>query len=382
MEKRFVYADNAATTKISPSVLDAMMPYLTDDYGNASGVYSAGRRAKRAVETAREQTAALIGCNSEELYFTSGGTESDNWALTGICRMLKSQGKNHIITSSIEHHAVLHTCDFLRAEGFDITLLPVQTDGTVEPQSVKNAVTDRTALVSVMYANNETGIIQPVSDIANICHENNILFHTDAVQAVGHININVKDQNIDLLSMSGHKFGAPKGIGALFIRKEINIPNFIFGGAQEKGHRPGTENVAAAVGIGKAALEAYENMNQRYKYTSALRDKLTDGLLSISGVTLNGSKENRLPGHCSISLRDADGEALLLMLDLKGICASAGSACTSGDSTPSHVLTAMGADYETALGSIRFSLSHNNTEDDVDYILKTFNSVIQKLRKI
>ncbi|MBE6853841.1 MAG: cysteine desulfurase [Ruminococcus sp.] len=381
MEKRFVYADNASTTKISPGVLDAMMPYLTEQYGNASSVYSLGRKAKIAVETAREKTALALGCQPSEIFFTSGGTEADNLAIYGICRALASQGKNHIITTAIEHPAVLNTCKELEKNGFDVTYIFPDVNGIIDPSDIKKAITCRTALVSVMYANNETGAIQPVNETALICKEKNVFFHTDAVQAVGQLKINTAEQNIDLLSVSGHKLHAPKGTGALYIRKGLPFYPLFSGGNQEKGIRPGTENTASIAGFGYAMEEAMASLSERYITVSMLRDRLTGKLLSIPGVTLNGDKKNRLPGHCNVSVSGIDAEGLLLMLDLKGICASAGSACTSEDSQPSHVLRAMGISKEAAKSSVRFSLGDDLTAEDTDYIAHVFAEAVKKLRK-
>lgn len=378
MEKKFIYADNAASTRISRSVLDAMMPYLTDNFGNASAVHSAGRKARRAVETAREKTALYLGCDPSEIFFTGGGTESDNWAIRGVFRALRKTGKNHIITTAVEHHAVLHTCEALKKEGAEITYIPVNSDGVINPEDVRKAITDRTALVSVMYANNETGVIQPVYETGRICAEKGVLFHTDAVQAVPYVQINVRELNADLLSMSGHKFHGPGGSGVLYIKKGTPVSQLMSGGAQESGMRPGTENTAAIAGLGQAVSDLWPDMNERIEYITSLRDRLEKGLLRTEGVQINGSGADRLPGHSSVSVKNADGEKLLLMMDLKGICASAGSACTSGNSEPSHVLKAMNVSNELIKGSLRFSVDENNTEDDIDYIVETFSDIIKK----
>lgn len=382
MEKKFIYADNAASTRISRSVLDAMMPYLTDNFGNASAVHSAGRKARRAVETAREKTALYLGCDPSEIFFTGGGTESDNWAIRGVFRALRKTGKNHIITTAVEHHAVLHTCETLKKEGAEITYIPVNSDGVINPEDVRKAITDRTALVSVMYANNETGVIQPVYETGRICAENGVLFHTDAVQAVPYVQINVRELNADLLSMSGHKFHGPSGSGVLYIKKGTPVSQLMSGGAQESGMRPGTENTAAIAGLGQAVSDLWPDMNERIEYITSLRDRLEKGLLRTEGVQINGSGADRLPGHSSVSVKNADGEKLLLMMDLKGICASAGSACTSGNSEPSHVLKAMNVSNELIKGSLRFSVDENNTEDDIDYIVETFSDIIKKSGRI
>lgn len=376
--KKFIYADCAATTRISENALNAMMPYLTDQFGNASGIYGAGRKARRAVETAREQTALALGCNPSEIYFTSGGTEADNWALRGAFAALSASGRNHIITTAIEHHAVLNTCEMLKKQGAEITIVPVSPDGTVNPDDIRNVITDRTAVVSVMYANNETGVIQPVSEIGKICAERGVLFHTDAVQAVPHIQINVHEQNIDMLSLSAHKFHGPKGAGVLFIKDGTDISPLIYGGAQEDRMRAGTENTAAVAGLGQAVSDIFPNLEERNRYISSLRNKLEDKLTENDGVTVNGRNSTRLPGHSSISVRNADGEQLLLMMDLKGICVSGGSACTSGDTEPSHVLAAMGVPEDCIRGSVRFSLDENNTEEDIDYIAEIFAEILKK----
>ena len=378
MGKKFVYADNAATTRISQSVLDAMMPYLTEQFGNPSGVYSAGRRAKRAIETARQKAALALGCEPSEIYFTSGGTESDNWAITGAYRAFAAEGRKRIISTAIEHPAVLNTLENLKKEGAEIVLLPVKENGLIDPEEVKKALTPDTALVSVMAANNETGVIQPVEEISRICAEHEVILHTDAVQAVPHMQFNLASGFISLLSLSGHKLHAPKGTGILFIRDGLSIPQILFGGSQESGLRPGTENVASIVGLGKALENLFPDSESRNARISSLRDRLAEGLLKNEGVIMNGDRENMLPGHCSISVKGADGEKLLLMLDLKGICASAGSACTSGDSEPSHVLKAMGVKPEYLSGSVRFTIDEYNDEEDIDYITETFSEILKK----
>lgn len=382
MQKKFIYTDNAATTKLSENVLNAMMPHLTQQFGNASGVHGAGRKARRAVETAREQTALSLGCNPSEIFFTSGGTESDNWAVRGVYETLSAAGKNQIIVSAIEHHAVLNTCEMLKKQGAEITVIPVNSKGKVNPDDIKNAVTDRTALVSVMTANNETGVIQPVSEIGKICREKGILFHTDAVQAVPHMQINVREMNIDLLSLSAHKFHGPKGAGVLYIREGIKIPPLIYGGAQESGMRAGTENTAAIAGLGQAISDIFPDTDVRNQYISSLRDSFEREITKINGVQINGRDADRLPGHSSISVKGIDGEQLLLMLDLKGICASAGAACTSGSSEPSHVLASMGISPDMIKGSVRFSFDENNSDEDTEYIIQTFSEIIQKIRRM
>lgn len=380
MEKRFVYADNAATTKISPEVLNAMYPYLTEEYGNASSIYSLGRNAKKAIEASREKVAKAIGADPSEIYFTSCGSEADNWALRGTCHRLKAKGKKHIITSVFEHHAILHTCQALEKEGFEVTYLPVSPLGIVCPDDVKNAIREDTAIVSIMYANNEIGTIQPISEIGAICREKGVIFHTDAVQAVGNVEINVKEQNIDLLSLSGHKIHAQKGIGAIYIKKGIVLPNLIFGGAQERNKRAGTENVPATVGLGTAIEIATADIKAKNEKVTAMRNRLIDGILKLSHTRLNGDREKRLAGNCNISIEGVEGESLLLMLDMNGICASSGSACTSGSLDPSHVLLALGLKHEVAHGSLRLSINDETTDEDIDYILEVVPRVVERLR--
>ncbi|MEG0570507.1 MAG: cysteine desulfurase NifS [Oscillospiraceae bacterium] len=377
---KFVYADNSATTKISDNVYNAMLPYLKEQYGNPSSIYSIGRDAKRAVEKAREQVAAGINAMPREIFFTSCGTEADNWAIKGVCEKLFKAGKNHIITTNFEHHAVLHTCEKLEKQGFEVTYLPVDEQGYITPDQVASAIKDTTAIVSIMYANNEIGTIQPISEIGKICHDKKVIFHTDAVQAIGNVDIDVVASNIDMLSLSGHKIHAPKGVGALYIKKGIVIPNFIDGGAQESDKRGGTENLASIVGLGVAMQEATKNIAQKVNYVSSLRDKLISEILkTIPKARLNGGKL-RLCGNVNISFEAVEGEALLLRLDLKGICASSGSACTSGSLDPSHVLMAIGLPHEIAHGSLRLSLNELNTNEDVDYILEVLPGVIEILR--
>ncbi len=380
MEKRFVYADNAATTKISPEVLNAMYPYLTEEYGNASSIYSLGRNAKKAIEASREKVAKAIGADPSEIYFTSCGSEADNWALRGTCHRLKAKGKKHIITSVFEHHAILHTCQALEKEGFEVTYLPVSPLGIVCPDDVKNAIREDTAIVSIMYANNEIGTIQPTSEIGAICREKGVIFHTDAVQAVGNVEINVKEQNIDLFSLSGHKIHAQKGIGAIYIKKGIVLPNLIFGGAQERNKRAGTENVPAIVGLGTAIEIATADIKAKNEKVTAMRNRLIDGILKLSHTRLNGDREKRLAGNCNISIEGVEGESLLLMLDMNGICASSGSACTSGSLDPSHVLLALGLKHEVAHGSLRLSINDETTDEDIDYILEVVPRVVERLR--
>ena len=379
---RTVYADNAATTAVSPQVLEAMLPYYKEVYGNPSSLYSVGQKAKAALEEARETVAACLGAGAGEIYFTSCGTESDNWAIKGAAHAMKKKGKDHIITSAFEHHAVLHTCQALEKEGFTVTYLPVHENGIVRPEELEAAITDKTGLVTIMYANNEIGTIQPIPEIGAICKKHGVWFHTDAVQAVGNVHIHVKEQNIDMLSLSGHKFHAPKGVGALYIRRGIAIPNLLDGGAQERGKRGGTENVAQIVGLAAGLKEACATIDQRVARLSPLRDKLMDGLLKIDRCRVNGDREHRLPGNVSMCFQGVEGESLLLMLDLKGISASSGSACTSGSLDPSHVLLSIGLPHEVAHGSLRLSFGDYNTEEDIDYILEVLPPIIQRLRSM
>ena len=378
MEKRLIYADAAATTRISPYVLEKMMPYLTEQFGNASAVHRIGRTARTAIEEARIHIASALSCKPDEIFFTGSGTESDNWALRGICTETGGR-KNHIITSSVEHHAVLHTCRYLEKQGYRVTYLPVSSSGKINPDDLKKAITAETALVSIMYANNETGVIQPVSDIGQICKNHDIPFHTDAVQAVGYEKIDVNARNISLLSVSGHKLHAPKGVGALFIRKDTPISNLLFGGAQENNMRPGTENTAAIVGLGAAFEKICSDHEEKTRYVENLRNRFEKNLSENKRISVNGACEKRIPGISSITVKNADGERILLMLDLKGICASAGSACTSGSSSPSHVLKAMGLSNQDALSSIRFSFDDNNTCEDIDYITENLINIIRKI---
>lgn len=377
-----VYADNAATTKLSETALRAMMPYLTDTYGNASSLYRIGQEAHHGVQAARAAVAAALGADTNEIYFTSGGSEADNWAIKGVAELMAKKGKKHIITSAFEHHAVLHTVKKLEEQGFRITYLPVYENGIVKAEDVKNALCDDTALVTIMYANNEIGTIQPVSEIGAVCREKGVLFHTDAVQAVGHVAIDVKAQNIDLLSMSAHKFHGPKGIGALYCKKSIRLPNLIEGGAQERGRRAGTEAVYAMAGMAAALTEATEHLAQNTAKLTALRDRLIDGLLQVESSRLNGDRNSRLPGNVNISFEGVEGESLLLYLDMKGISASSGSACTSGSLDPSHVLLAIGLPHEVAHGSLRLSLCESNTEEEIDYIISCVPEIIERLRNM
>ena len=377
-----VYADNAATTKLSKKALDAMMPYLTETFGNASSLYDIGQQAHQGVKFARQTVADVIGADVNEVYFTSGGSEADNWAIKGVAEVMAKKGKKHLITSAFEHHAVLHTMQKLEKDGFEVTYLPVYENGIVKVEDVKNAIREDTAVVSIMYANNEIGTIQPIAEIGAVCREKGVIFHTDAVQAVGHLPIDVKAQNIDMLSMSGHKFHGPKGIGALYMRKGIRIPNLIEGGAQEAGKRAGTEAVYAMVGMATALKEANDNLEENMKKLTALRNRLIDGLLKVESSRLNGDRENRLPGNVNISFEGVEGESLLLYLDLMGVSASSGSACTSGSLDPSHVLLAIGLPHEIAHGSLRLSLCEENTEEEIDYIIESVPPIIERLRSM
>ncbi|MBS7228957.1 MAG: cysteine desulfurase NifS [Eubacteriales bacterium] len=375
-----VYMDNAATTKLSPDVLNAMMPYLTDIYGNASSVHAFGREAREGVEHARNQVAAAINASPDEIFFTAGGTESDNMAIKGVAHKYAKKGK-HIITTAIEHHAVLHTCEALEKEGYEVTYLPVDEDGLISVEQVRAAMRDDTLLVTVMFANNEVGTIEPIAEIGALCRERNVLFHTDAVQAVCHIPIDVRAMNIDLMSISAHKFHGPKGIGALYCRKGIVLEPVIVGGAQERKRRAGTENVAGIVGLGAAIERAHKNMSADMARVSALRDKLISGILkNIPHVKLNGHPTQRLPQNVNFSIRYIEGESILLMLDINGIAASSGSACTSGSLDPSHVLLAMGIPHEIAHGSLRLTLSDMTTDEEVDYVLETLTKTVKRLR--
>ena len=382
MEKRLIYVDNAATTPISKEVLDAMMPWLTEGYGNASSIYSKGREAGWALKDAREKIAAAFGASPSEIYFTSCGSESDNWAIKGAAAAMAKRGKKHIITSAFEHHAVLHSCEALEKQGFEVTYVPVHENGVVRVEDIEAAIRPDTGLVTIMYANNEIGTIQPIKEIGALCRERKIWFHTDAVQAVGHVPINVEEQNIDMLSLSGHKIHAQKGVGMLYIRRGISLPNLIDGGGQERGKRAGTENVAAIVGLAKAVEIATANIEERAAKTKVLRDKLIDNILKIERTRLNGDREKRLPGNVNISIEGIEGESLLLLLDAKGICASSGSACTSGSLDPSHVLLAIGRPHEVAHGSLRLSLCEWSTDEDVDRILAAVPEVVAYLREM
>lgn len=377
-----VYMDNAATTALRRDVLDAMMPYLTDIYGNPSSLHYFGQEAHKAVENARHQVASALNAEDNEIVFTGCGTEADNMALKGIAEKYQSKGK-HIITSSVEHHAILHTCEYLEKHGFEVTYLPVDEYGMVKAEQVRDAIRSDTILVSIMFANNEVGTIMPIKEIGAVCREKGVFFHTDAVQAVGHVAIDVKAMNIDLLSLSAHKLHGPKGVGALYIRKGIVVPPLLHGGAQERRKRAGTENVAGIVGLGKAIEIACSDIEGTAKRMCYLRDKLINGIeVSIPEVKLNGHRTERLPGNVNFSIKYIEGESILLMLDINGIAASSGSACTSGSLDPSHVLLAMGMPHETAHGSLRLTLGDDTTEDDIDYVLEVLPEIVVTLRKM
>lgn len=377
---RRVYLDHSATTPVRPEVLEEMLPYLKEEFGNPSTLYSWGRQAKRAIEEARARVAALIGAQPEEIVFTSGGTEADNMALIGVAYANQKKGK-HIITSSIEHHAVLDTAQYLQRQGFKVTFLPVTPEGLVRVEDVEEAITDDTILISIMHVNNEVGTIQPIQEIGKIARERGIIFHTDAVQSVGKIPVNVDELNVDLLSASAHKIYGPKGVGCLYIRKGTRIQPLLHGGGQERKRRAGTENVAGIVGFGKAAELAGQELESEGKRLKALRDKLIDGVLErIDHVQLNGDRERRSPINANFSFKYVEGESILLSLDMKGIAASSGSACTSGSLDPSHVLLAMGIPHEVAHGSVRMTLGRDNTEEDIDYVLEVLPEIIERLR--
>ncbi len=379
---KLVYADNAATTRITEDVLSAMMPYLTENYGNASSLYSLGVKSAIAIDTARKQVATAINADPYEIIFTGCGTESDNW-LKMFAKRLAKKGKNHIITTCVEHHALLHSMARLEKEGFTVTYLPVNKEGLISVEDFKAAITEETGLASIMFANNEIGTIQPISEIGAICREKGIWFHTDAVQAIGHVAVDVKAMNIDMLSLSAHKFHGPKGVGVFYCRKGIPMDNLIDGGGQERGKRAGTENVAGIVGLGVAIEIATTKMDEHNAKVLALRNKLIDGLLaSVPMSKLNGSRENRLPGNCNISFVGVEGESLLLMLDYNGIMASSGSACASASLDPSHVLMSLGMKHEEAHGSVRLTLSEENTEEDVDYIIEVLPRIVAQLRSM
>jgi len=377
-----VYADNAATTKISKTALDAMLPCFENTYGNPSSLHTLGQEAKEVLEDARARVAACLGCEPREIYFTSGGSEADNQAICSAAYAGARKGKKHIISTAFEHHAVLHTLQKLEKEGFEITLLDVSQGHNITAQQVKDAIREDTCLVTVMYANNEIGSVLPISEIGAVCKEAGVTFHTDAVQAVGHIAIDVKAQNIDMLSLSGHKFHGPKGVGALYARRGLPLSNVIEGGAQERGKRAGTENLPGIVGMTAALEEALANLDANTQKVTAMRDRLIEGLSQIPHCALNGDPVNRLPGNVSFCFEGIEGESLLLLLDMQGVSASSGSACTSGSLDPSHVLLAIGRVHDVAHGSLRLSLCHYNTEEEVDHILEAVPQVVQLLRNM
>ena len=377
-----IYLDNAATTKTSRTAIDAMLPFMDSIYGNPSSLHSVGQKAKEALVNARERIAKLLGCEAGEITFTSGGSEADNQAILSAARLGESKGKKHIISTLFEHHAVLHTLSKLEKEGFEITLLDVHENGLVTPKQVREAIREDTCLVTIMYANNEIGTVQPIKEIGAVCREKGVVFHTDAVQAVGHLHIDVKEQNIDMLSLSAHKFHGPKGIGALYARKGIRLTNLIEGGAQERGKRAGTENIPAIMGMAAALEEACSHIDENAEKLTALRDKLISGLSEIPHSILNGDSRKRLPGNVNFCFEGIEGESLLLLLDDKGVYASSGSACTSGSLDPSHVLLAIGRVHDIAHGSLRLSLSEENTEEEIDYTINAVKEVVEYLRSI
>lgn len=383
MDKKVVYMDYAATTYTKPEVLNEMIPYFTEYFGNPSSAYSISRETKKAIDLSRDRVAKALNCDRSEVYFTGGGSEADNWAIKGIAYAHFNKG-NHIITTKIEHHAVLHTCEYLEKQGFEVTYLDVNEEGFIDLEQLKNSIKDNTVLVSIMFANNEIGTIQPIREIGQICKERKVLFHTDAVQAVGNIEIDVKEMNIDLLSLAGHKIYGPKGVGALYIRKGIKIDNLVHGGGQERSRRAGTENVASIVGLGKAIEMATSDIKGHNEKLAALRDKLIDGILTnIPHTRLNGPRnEGRLPGNVNVCFRFIEGEGILLSLDDVNICGSSGSACTSGALDPSHVLLSIGLTHEIAHGSLRLSLGDGTTEEEVDYVLRELPPIIERLRKM
>ena len=378
--QRTIYMDHSATTFVKPEVANAMIPYFTEHFGNPSSIYSIARESKKAIDAARVQTAKALGADPDEIYFTSGGSESDNWAIKGVAFANRKRG-NHIITSQIEHHAVLHTCQYLEKEGFEVTYLPVDQYGLVDPAVLEKAITEKTILISIMYANNEIGTIEPIAELGAIARKHKVYFHTDAVQAIGSVPIDVKAQNIDLLSLSAHKFYGPKGTGALYIKKGVRIDNLIHGGGQERRRRAGTENIAGIVGLGKAIEQATADIPGHAAKIRAMRDRLIKGVLAtISHTRLNGHPEKRLAGNFNVSFEFIEGESMLLWLDDEGICASTGSACTSGSLEPSHVLLATGLPVEISHGSLRLSLGDANSDKDVDFVLEVLPKVVKKLR--
>ena len=381
MEKQFIYADNAATTKMSDVAVKAMLPYLQEIYANASSVHLLGQRSAAALFSARQQVAQVLNCAPKEVFFTSGGSEADNQALISAAALGKKQGKCHIVSTAMEHHAILHTLEALQAEGFTVTLLRPQADGIVTATQVAEAITDTTCLVSVMYANNETGAIQPIREIGALCRKRGVLFHTDAVQAAGHLTIDVQRDNIDMLSLSAHKFHGPKGIGLLFAKSNTQLTSLIRGGGQERGKRAGTENLPGIIGLAAALKDAQENMQQNTAYITGLRDALRNGLDKIDGAGFNGSREHCLPSTVNYSFRGVNGEALLSLLSNEGICCSSGSACSAGSLEPSHVLLALGLSHETAQSALRFSLCEYNTMDEVQTIITKVTEAVNRLRR-
>ena len=382
MLKTTIYLDNAATTNVSDNVLNAMLPYLKEEYGNPSSIYTLGRNSAIAVNKARHQVAQALGCEDSEVYFTSCGSESDNWAIKSTAKMMAQKGKKHIITSVFEHHAVLHTLDALKKEGFEVTYLPVYSNGIVKVEDVANAIRPDTALVTIMYANNEIGTIQPIPEIGALCKEKGVIFHTDAVQAIGNVHINVKEQNIDMLSLSGHKIHAQKGCGVLYVNKKYRLPPFIDGGAQERGRRAGTENVPAIVGLGVAITDAVNGVDAKNEKLKKFSDKIYSEIMKIDRVHLNGDREKRMPSNLNFSFEGVEGESLLLQLDLQGIAASSGSACTSGSLDPSHVLLSIGLPHEVAHGSLRISMSEYTTEEEIDKLIEVLPVIVNKLRSM
>ena len=378
----YIYADNAATTKINPEALQAMTACASEVYGNPSSLHTAGQKAAEVLQKAREEIAECLGADFREIYFTSGGTEADNQAILSAARFGERKGKKHIISSSIEHHAVLHTLQKLEKEGFAITLLDVGSEGIVDPKELESAIREDTALVTIMYANNEIGTLQPVEELVQVCHRHGVLFHTDAVQAVGHVPIHVHDQQMDMLSLSAHKFHGPRGIGVLYVKKGAPIFNLMEGGAQERNRRPGTENLPAIVGMSRALKDKLNTMEEEENKVRKLRDRLIEGLEQIPHARLNGDKEKRLPGNINFCFEGIEGESLLLLLDSKGIAASSGSACTSGSLDPSHVLLALGLPHEVAHGSLRLTLCGENTEEEIEYMIKAIPEVVDYLRDI
>lgn len=381
MEKQFIYADNAATTKMSDVAVKAMLPYLQEIYANASSVHLLGQRSAAALFSARQQVAQVLNCAPKEVFFTSGGSEADNQALISAAAIGKKQGKCHIVSTAMEHHAILHTLEALQAEGFTVTLLRPQADGIVTATQVAEAITDNTCLVSVMYANNEIGAIQPIREIGALCRKHGVLFHTDAVQAAGHLAIDVQRDNIDMLSLSAHKFHGPKGIGLLFAKSNIQLTSLIRGGGQERGKRAGTENLPGIIGLAAALKDAQEHMQQNTAYITGLRDALRNGLDKIDGASFNGSRKHCLPGTVNYSFQGVNGETLLLLLSNEGICCSSGSACSAGSLEPSHVLLALGLSHETAQSALRFSLCEYNTMDEVHTIITKVTEAVNRLRR-